>query len=92
MDAKKARRSLLVYLEDYRAKSYDELSSLIGKVEIDECLKSFQIEVQVFWDDRPGGDVRVVGGIDDGGIRALIPLTESFIMNPQGGFVDESAT
>lgn len=40
----------------------------------------YQFEIQVFWDDKPGGNVRVMGSIDDGGWRAFVPLCEDFIM------------
>lgn len=50
---------------------------------------AYQFEIEVFWDDKPGGDVRVMGSIDDGGLRAFLPLCEAFIMSPSGRFVGE---
>jgi len=50
---------------------------------------SYQIEVQVFWDNQPHGDVRVVGSIDGGAWRALAPLSRDFIKAPDGSFVGE---
>jgi len=41
---------------------------------------AYQIEIQFFWDDKPGGTIRVAGSIDDGGIRAFVPLTDSFLV------------
>jgi hypothetical protein len=49
----------------------------------------YQLEVQVFWDQKTGGNVRVIGSIDDGGLRAFFPLTNSFITAPDGTFVGE---
>jgi hypothetical protein len=50
----------------------------------------YQIEILFFWDDKPDGDVRVIGSISDGrGFRAFVPVTESFIMSPEGRFVGE---
>ena len=49
----------------------------------------YQIEIEVFWDDKPNGDVRVIGCIDDGGLRAYFPLAEAFIKNPSDEFVGE---
>lgn len=46
-------------------------------------------KVQVFWDDTPDGAIRVMASIDDGGWRAFVPLTEAFILAPDGSFVDE---
>jgi hypothetical protein len=36
----------------------------------------YQIEVQVFWDASEKRTLRVLGSIDDGGWRALLPLRE----------------
>jgi hypothetical protein len=41
------------------------------------------------WDDRTGGDLRVIGSIDDGGWRAFRPLSSDFIVRPDGTFVGE---
>ncbi len=49
----------------------------------------YQLEIQVLWDDRTGGNVRVIGSIDDGGWRAFVPLTRSFIKAADGSFVGE---
>jgi len=36
----------------------------------------YQLEIDVFWDHSPGGAVRVMGSIDDGGFwRSVAPLT-----------------
>jgi hypothetical protein len=52
----------------------------------------YQIEIEVFWDNQRGGNVRVMGSIDDGGWRAFMPLTRDFIKAPDGSFVSESPT
>jgi hypothetical protein len=49
----------------------------------------YQLEIQSFWDDKPNGDLRVCVSIDDGGLRAYSPLTDSFIIAPDGSFVGE---
>jgi hypothetical protein len=51
--------------------------------------RKYQLEIQFFWDDRPGGDIRVAGSIDDGGWRAFVPLNRGFIKSADGYFVDE---
>jgi len=38
----------------------------------------------MFWDSLPDGNLRIMASIDDGGWRALLPLTESLIMKPDG--------
>jgi hypothetical protein len=42
----------------------------------------YQIEVLFLWDDAPRGHVRVMASIDDGGWRAFVPLTRSFVKGP----------
>jgi hypothetical protein len=49
----------------------------------------YQGEVQVLWDDKPDGAIRVIASIDDGGWRAFVPLTADFILAPDGSFVGE---
>lgn len=39
----------------------------------------YQIEVQFFWDSKPGQDIRVMVAVDDGGWRACVPLTRDDI-------------
>jgi hypothetical protein len=41
----------------------------------------YQVEVQFFWDDKPRGVVRIVGAIDDDGIRAFVPLTQTLLVS-----------
>lgn len=96
MDKKEAQLILGKYLAQYRKLSYAELASRVrdGRVDTPEAVgesgTDYQIEIQFFWDSRPDGDVRVFGSIDDG--RApwcFSPLTDSFILSPEGRFVDE---
>lgn len=49
----------------------------------------WQLEVVVSWDDEPDGNVRVVASIDDGGLRAFVPMSEDFIESPSGELVGE---
>jgi hypothetical protein len=71
--------------------SYSELTALIGKVETKDLDgddgKTYQIEIQAFWDSKKGGNVRVIVAADDGGWRAFKPLTGDFIMHPDGSLV-----
>jgi hypothetical protein len=50
----------------------------------------YQVEIEGFWDDplQPG-NLRVIGSVDDGGWRAVVPLTDAFIITPDGSFVGE---
>ncbi|MEE9392379.1 MAG: hypothetical protein V3W41_07725 [Planctomycetota bacterium] len=59
---------------------------------IGESGARYDLEIEVVWDRKPGaGDLRVLGMIDDGGIRALLPLSVDFIMAPDGSFVGEDS-
>lgn len=93
MDKEEAAQLLRAHLEEYRRRSYAELVAILGETQVAEIHgasgETYQIEVQVFWDGRPGGDALVAGSIDDGGWRAFVPLTDSFILSPDGSFVGE---
>jgi hypothetical protein len=82
-------------LRQFRKYSYEELKLAVeGKISkteqaVDQSGNSYQIEIQVFWDDKPGGCIRVLGSVDDGGRSAFVPFTRDFIMSPDGSFVGE---
>lgn len=80
----------------FRDKSYDELRKLMGSPTVIERNSengvTYIIEVEVFWDDpkQTGGNLRVLGSIDDGNfLSALQPFTSEFIMDPDGNFIGE---
>jgi hypothetical protein len=95
MDHPEARRLLLQQLSKYRQMSYAELAALVGETEIGELAGEsgtrYQFEIDFVWDSpkKPNDIVRVLGSIDDGGIRAFVPLTEGFLMAPDGTLVGE---
>ena len=93
MDNQEAKTLLTTKLGEYRRLAYDELVTKIGDVDCLEVTRpsgvEYQIEVQFFWDGEADGDVRVMGGIDDGGLRAFMPLCDGFIIAPDGRFVGE---
>ena len=93
MDNAEAAALLKDDLEGYRLRSYADLVTLLGKPQVAELRgasgATYQLEVKVHWDDRPGGVLRVLGTIDDGGWRALKPLCDDFLLAPDGRFVGE---
>lgn len=93
MNVTEARTVLAERLAKWRPLDYSELAELIGTVEAEEVPSSsgaaWYLEYVFFWDGDPGGDVRVQGYIDDGGLRAYAPVVDSFIKSPDGRFVDE---
>lgn len=93
MDEAEAKIILNGSLERYRIRPYADLLKLLNRPEhfevTDQSGKSYQVEVEVFWDAEADGSLRVMGCIDDGGWRALAPLTDSFIVDPARKSVDE---
>jgi hypothetical protein len=91
MDSNEARTLLLTEMVRYRRTSYLELQRLLNEQDTCEAVgpsgTKYQIEIQAFWDSGRGGDLRVRGTIDDGGLRAFVPLLEDFIVDPTGAFV-----
>jgi hypothetical protein len=79
------------WLKELRRRPYRDLVLRMGDSQTKEVTgedgKQYQLEVQVFWDSRKGGDVRVIISGDDGGGRAFRPLTSDFVMAPDGSFV-----
>jgi len=93
MNKQEAQILLKECLAGYRKYSYAELQTHLGVIDTcqvnGESGKQYQIEVQVLWDDDHQQNIRVMGAVDDGGWRAFLPLTDSFIMAQDGSFVGE---
>jgi len=96
MDKTEARSILSEYLARYRARPYAELAAWVKEHRIDEAEivapggTPYHIEVNFLWDNRRNGNVRVIGAIDDGSMRTFIfPLSDSFILSPEGRFIGE---
>lgn len=77
------------HLDQLEALGYDALSSRVGANDASEDKGEtgapYQIELSVVWDHGPNGAIRIIGSIDDGGLRALVPLTDSRLVQPQPG-------
>jgi hypothetical protein len=88
-----ARDVLAKELTGLRAQSFADLTLLIDRPTTREVRGAsgavYQVELQAFWDARPGENLRVLGSVDDGGMRALLPLTDAFIIAPDGRMVGE---
>ncbi len=94
MNREEAIQLLEHELAGFRDESYADLVRRIpaGSVEYERSAPSgakYQIEIQFLWDNGAGGDIRVMGSIDDGGWRAFMPLCRSFIKEADGSFVGE---
>jgi len=87
MNRDEARALLDVELSVFRKESYAQLARRIAEDDIhfDRTGPSgavYQVEIQCFWDYQPNGAIHVMGSIDDGGWSAFLPLTKSFIKEP----------
>ena len=93
MDNGEAAAVLRGHLDGYRRRTYGELVGLRGRPQTAELQGAsgsrYQIEVEVHWDGQSGGAVRVLGSIDDGGLRSFRPISQDFILAPDGKFVGE---
>jgi hypothetical protein len=78
-------------LQALAGRSFDELVAMVDhaeiKIVIGESGVNYQMELNVFWDSKPGNNLRIMGSIDNGGWRAFLPLTESLIMKPDGTLI-----
>lgn len=93
MDNQVALEVVAAELKKLRAKSYAELQPLTKAVIDKEVLgsdgKKYAVEIQAVWDDKKHKNLRVLCLVDDGGWRAFMPLSDAFIIAPDGSFVGE---
>lgn len=70
-------------LAHYRTRTHDELTELLLAPVAEEIAgasgKRYQVIVQASWTGAPGGDLRVVAGVDDKGWQLFDPITDSFV-------------
>jgi hypothetical protein len=94
MNKDEARNLIEGKLAVFREKQYSDLVEMIdgapitGEITVPSGTL-YQYEIEVFWDGRPDRNVRVMGAIDDGGVRAYCPLCASFIKAPDNSFIGE---
>jgi hypothetical protein len=96
MDKVEATQVLATELAKFREQPYDDLVAMVdsSKRTVEVVAPSgtrYYLDVLVYWDGEPGGNVRVTGTIDDGGARAFVPLSDDFIRAPDGSFVGEDS-
>ena len=98
MNKVESKELLSKALTAYRAKPYSELVKLVESKfslrntyyeEIELKNKKYQIRINVFWDDKKAQTLRVVGSIDDGGLSAMIPVIDDFLLGSDGKFINE---
>ena len=93
MNREEARQVLAQVVSRYQARTYDDLLYLLDAPDTSDITAesgtNYQLEVQAVWDDEEGGSLRVVGSIDDGGLRAFLPITEDFVVDRSANSVGE---
>jgi hypothetical protein len=95
VDEVEARSVLDRRVADLRRQSYVDLKAAWFKQPDCEQIQGlsgaeYQVEVEALWDDRDAQTLRILASVDDGrGWRAFSPLTDSFIVAPDGSFVGE---
>lgn len=86
MDNTEAQKILSGQLDRFVDRSHFELARLVEAqhVEVHEVSamngRTYQVEILFFWDDQPGDTIRIVGSVDDGGMRAVLPLSDSVLI------------
>lgn len=96
MTDEEARGVLRAEFIKLRASGYSDLvGRLAEKQEVAEVTGlsgvTYHLELQGFWDDAERRELRVVAAIDDGGLRAFLPFTDSFTIDPTGTITEHSA-
>lgn len=94
MNKREAQEILQSRISELRRLSYDDLKArFLSSVDAVTVKGSsgaeYEIETEAIWDNRRRGHLRVMVAIDDGGLRALMPLNDSFIVAPDGTFIGE---
>jgi hypothetical protein len=88
MNTTEAQLVLEHELSKYRQLPYATLRARVAAIEnltiAAPSGKEYQVEIQVVWDNKRRGTIRVLGSVDDGGIRALFPLSHTFAMTANG--------
>jgi hypothetical protein len=81
-------------LKELRKLSYAELAERVGRVSCD-CVngaddQEYQVETEVRWDSKTGGNIRLIVAADGPGVSAFRSLTGAFIMLPDGSLLGEN--
>ena len=79
-----ARAELSRVVSEHQSGGYNSWVTRVGCMKhlevVSEAGTLYQAEVQAFWDDKPGGAVRVTFSLDGGCVSAIVPLTESILV------------
>ena len=78
-----------------RALPYSELRETLLDQRVDSEVvgrsgERYHLQVEAFFDDAESGDLRVVVSIDDGGLRTVWPVTDSFTVTADGRITEHA--
>ncbi len=93
MDKYEAKAIAEKDLEYYRAMPYEVIAGKIGEAEsferINEQGEPYQIEFNFFYDDNESENIRVGGIVSYSGWTDFFPVSNDFIIAPDGKFIGE---
>lgn len=94
MNREEALKILESQIRELRSQTYEHLRQYLDGAVVVEVLGSsgakYQIEIEAVSDHKPESDLYIFASIDDGTLwSTLSPLTDSFIISPNGTFVGE---
>jgi len=94
MEKEKLNKILMDKIDELMKLSYEELLKLVEKCEKEEpehlsfgdsgSEDFYQMEIDVFFENKKSKDIRVSVAVDDGGWSAFFPLGYGFTMKPDG--------
>ena len=80
-----AEAELRRVVAEHEGKDYAFWAGHIGQKKLLEFTAQsgtwYQGSVEVFWDDKPGGAIRVLFALDDGGVGAYHPIASSLLLD-----------
>jgi hypothetical protein len=97
-DKAEARKELARLLAEHAHLTYDAWAERIGQMSrlafTTDAGTWYQATIEPVWDDQSRGTIRILVALDDGGVGAYHPLTESWLLKTpgQGGGVKGTAS
>ncbi len=95
-DKEEARLLLAGELEKIRSLGYTQLRKAFVEQKDIQAFNvagasgvEYQLEIEGRWDGDEEEDIRILGSIDNGGLRAYVPLSDSFIVKPDESLLEE---
>jgi hypothetical protein len=90
MNREEALQALSLEVTRLRGRTHAELTALVDTPAHFEHIgisgQTYQVDVSAAWDDKPGQVLRLFFSVDDGGLRAYLPLTKSGLVPPDESF------